>query len=372
MNYRAVLAIMLVVFAPCCAVGQTLLAEKNDKASVSAETKKGIAELEKRAEGLRAENAVLRKRVVSLMLILGGHADPSDSAKQLAGLSVEASLLDAENQALKNKLEALKKTFVGDGNNDAGAGKQAPPDSKGLASESILSILKTMPKDLLPAPEKGWDKWGYPKAKAWIKDAFSGEQFEAEVLLQYAKVGEYDPDRKAWRVTVAFNFPKTAFTFHRNRVEINPWNRYTSSKGKLHYMISPVGMFVSEDTAKRLQKLRKGATLKWRGEMSACELQEARHAGKVGYIINTYISTLGLTILEEKPTAPKPRGLKVTPKVPANRAASRLKLAKGYISAGLNQKAKAVLEEIVSDYPKSKEATQAKSLLESIEALNRK
>ncbi len=69
----------------------------------------------------------------------------------------------------------------------------------------------------------------------------------------------------------------------------------------------------------------------------------------------------------------QPRAPTATPsKVPSKSAASRLKLAKGYIKAGMAQKAEVVLKEIISKYPKSEEATEAKSLIKGIGRLEPK
>ena len=65
---------------------------------------------------------------------------------------------------------------------------------------------------------------------------------------------------------------------------------------------------------------------------------------------------------ETRPRTP----MATSSKVSSKSGASRLKLAKGYIKAGMVQKAEVVLKEIISKYPKSEEATQAKSLLKGI------
>jgi len=235
-------------------------------------------------------------------------------------------------------------------------------ESETAGVASISNVLNRMPKNLLPDPEKGWDKLTLPKVNEWLagyvpKKPFRGQLAFAGCSIRHVRGNQYCA-RVVWN-----KIPDAKLTFRKQilllrlvRIHSSLNDRY--GKDELSKTYS-----VGQAQAEKWQKEPKGKRFDIGGQIVSAALFPSYNEGVYFCSIRVLVNTIsehkaGRTVTKK----PKP-----TTKPARSKAASRIRLAKAYLSSGLKAKAVSILKEVIKKYPNTKAAEEAKELLKDTE-----
>jgi hypothetical protein len=308
---------------------------------------------------------------------------PKGSRVTVRGFISQGRLLlvqvrNPSNNPGPRKIEAACYVRIADKRRVPAAQKPAPVETSApdLASAaSITAVLNRMPKHLLPDPKAGWDKLTLPKVNEWLAGYARKKPFRGQLAYAGCSVSHVKGRRYATAVSFApirgtkFEFNKETISVGIERIHAAIDDRSGNSKLTKTYSLS-------QGEAERWRAKPKGTRYDVGGRIVSLTLRpfpyfrslsENEKPSEYHCLLRILVATVSEH--KEKPTAaskPKPKPQPTTKRA-TNKAASRVRFAKMYISSGLKKKAIPILEEVITKYPNTKAAAEARELLKGVE-----
>jgi len=233
---------------------------------------------------------------------------------------------------------------------------------------SVLAILNRIPRHLLPDPNKGWDKATLLRANDWLRKYVKRKPFRGQ--LEFAKCDVSHIKGSVYKVIATWKMlPDIGFAFKKQAVllKLTVYTDLSDSMGSsltdLSHSVKQT-YTVNHANAKKWESMSKGGRVDIGGHIAFVGLSGNRDSG---YICTAKVQMTKMSeqraryALTRKPKKSKRPQVKTKPA--ADQAASRVRLAKAYLSSGLKAKAVSILKEVIEKYPNTKAADEAKELL---------
>ena len=232
---------------------------------------------------------------------------------------------------------------------------------------SMLALFNRMPKDLLPEAKDGWDKLTLPKVNEWLARYSPRKPFQGQLAIASCSVRQAKED--TYRTAVTFRIvPDVKITFKDQtiwlrlaRIHRAPTDRNGSMQITKEYSLS-------QARAEKWQKTPKGARFDIGGQVVTARLTPALRKGirvKNGYVC--IFRVLVGTVSEHETRQAVIKKPQQTTESASDKAKSRVRFAKTYLSSGLKEKAASILKEVIEKYPNTESAAEAKKLLRDAE-----
>jgi len=127
---------------------------------------------------------------------------------------------------------------------------------------SVQQIITSMPKEVGPRPNKGWDKYNFPDAVKWLNENIPGNKFKGSFRLHQvivAKNARSTSEKDEWLIRIL----PTSNDFRYRNVKFKGRLRGSSA---LFYLVG------DEAFAKRCEKLPQGRIISVDGTIKEIKL----------------------------------------------------------------------------------------------------
>jgi len=203
---------------------------------------------------------------------------------------------------------------------------------------SMIKALSAIPSKLFPARNVKFNDLQRDMINKWIKENLVG----SEILFKGRLVDP--PKGRSGGVTI--NFPADNITVHRKLLPLNVEARFEGSY------------------ALELSKLKKGNIITLHGTLGDGQLYNRRYPYNFKWNIRLDNCAPGAFPKPVRRRPPPETKTPTTTASPEKKAGRQLRMAKAYMGIGKTKQARDLLQAIITDYPKTKAAAQAKALLD--------